>query len=407
MKSLNQILEQKVHRLVRTKVRSCTQPGTLWNIIESEMSGFLNETLQKRLLDEQDALLQRRPYERSGDGRKRNGYKPLKLKGMFRAITLKRPVLRGKTPPSPIITLFRSFGKGLVTLLAARFWLRGTSTRAVAEELNRTMGTKISSSDVSAFSNAILPDAEAWLAKPITQPFAYVFIDALYLPVRKPGFTTDQALLVAIGMTEQGQRSVLGFVLGDRENIDSWSALLNDLLQRGLNRAAIKMVISDDHKAITAAVQQLLAVPHQRCIIHKMRNALVRVAGKHRREFYADFKAAFWAQSESEALRALGRLEAKWIGTYPKAVQVACANPTDFLRFMQQPQELWTTLRSSNLIERFNREIRRRLNVAGAMQSEGELWKLLWAISDAQEKRWAKRAITRKYVKELKLKLAA
>jgi transposase-like protein len=405
MKSGSQVLEQKLHRLVRNKVRSCSQPGIIWNIIESEMGAFLSDVLQKKLIEEQENLLQRKPYQRSADSRQRNGYKPLRLKGLFRAIRLKRPVLRGKTPVSPIIALFRSFGNGLVMLLASRFWLRGASTRAVAQELNRTMGTKLSSSEVSAFTQAILPDAQAWLERPITKSFAYLYVDALYLPVRKPGFTTDQALLTAVGMTEQGDRCVLGFLLGDRENVDSWSNLLKELLKRGLNRSAIKMVISDDHKAIASAVEQQLGVTHQRCIMHKMRNALVRVAAKQRAEFYADFKAAFWAETKEEAMRALGRLEAKWQKAYPKATSIACAKPEAFLHFMQQPKELWTTLRSTNLIERFNREIRRRLNPAGAMQGENQLWKLLWSISTEQEKRWAKRSI-RKINKE-NIKLAA
>ena len=137
MKSINQVLEQRLHRTVRAKVRSCTQPGTVWNIIECEMAAFLTDVMQQKLLDEQDALLQRRPYQRGGDGRKRNGFKPLRIKSLFCTMILRRQVLRGKTPPSPIITLFRTFGKGIVTLLATRFWLRGASTRAVAQEINQ------------------------------------------------------------------------------------------------------------------------------------------------------------------------------------------------------------------------------------------------------------------------------
>lgn len=400
MKSINQVLEQRLHRTVRAKVRSCTQPGIVWNIIESEMAMFLTDVLQQKLLEEQDALLQRRPYQRGGDGRKRNGFKPLRIKSLFSTMILKRPVLRGKTPPYPIITLFRSFGKGLVMLLATRFWLRGASTRAVAEEINQIAGTHLVPSDISAFTEKVLPDALAWLQRPITEKIEYLFLDAVYLPVRKLESTKDQALLTAIGLTGSGKRIVLGFVLGDRENIDTWTALIKDLLTRGLVRETIAMVISDEHKAIIAAVETTLGVKHQLCVVHKMRNALCRVQGKHRKAFYADFTAAYWASTRNEALRALGRLEASWGKIYPKATQIACANAEAFLRFMDEPQSLWTTLRSTNLIERFNRELRRRLDPAGAMQSENELWKLAWSISIEQEKRWAKRSIA--HVKELK-----
>lgn len=393
MKSLNQILEQKIHTAVRRKVRACTQPGVVWNIIEGEMGAYLTDILNQRLKQEQDQFLQRASYARCGDGRKRNGFKFVRLKGLLSAWKLRRPVLRAQTPPSPLVETLRRLGSGLLSLIASRFWLRGTSTAAVAQEINSAFGTKLAASDVSRFTETILPDVQAWLTRPLPQNIAYLFLDALYLPVRKPGFTKKQALLAAIGLTSDGKRHVLGFLLGDRENQDSWSTLLKELLARGLKRDALALVISDDHKAIASAVSDVLGLPHQLCIIHKMRNALVRVAAPHRKEFYADFKAAFWATSEQEAFVALGRLQAKWAKAYPKATQIACANPEAFLRFMNQPAHFWTILRSTNLIERFNREIRRRLRPAGAMHSENELWKLLWAVSTEQEKRWEKRSL--------------
>jgi transposase-like protein len=401
MKSVNQIIEQRLHRSVRAKVRSCTQPGVVWNIIEKEMSMFLADLLQEKLHEEQEVVLQRRPYQRGGDSRKRNGFKPLRIKGLFSSIILRRPVLRGKTPQSSIISLFRSFGKGFVMLLATRFWLRGTSTRAVAQEINQLTGTKLSSSDISVFTDKVLPEALSWLNRPIELDVAYLFLDAIYLPVRKKESTNDQALLAAIGMSSTGQRKVLGFLLGDKESSDTWSAFIKDLLARGLKRENLKMVISDDHKAIDSAVSSTLGIKHQLCVIHKMRNALCRVQGKQRKAFYADFKAIYWAETKADALRAIGRLEATWGRLYPKATQTACAKPEAFLRFMDEPKCLWTILRSTNLIERFNRELRRRLNVAGAMQSENELNKLTWSISVEQEKRWAKRSVAN--VKELKM----
>jgi putative transposase len=405
MKTVNQILESRMHKSVRDKVRSCTQPGAIGNIIDSEMHAFLGDVLQEKLREEQASLLGRRPYQRGGDSRKRNGYKPLRLKGLFRKIVIRRPVLRTATPHSPIISLFKAFGNGIVGTIASRFWLRGTSTRATAEELNRAFGTKLNSSDISRFSSLMLPEVTAWLERPITEAFEYLFLDAIYLPFKMPGKTEKEALLCAVGLSKTGKRTVLGFLLGNRENHDSWSALLNDLKKRGLSRDTIELVISDEHKAIISAVAENIGNPHQLCIIHKMRNALARVYGKkHRSEFYADFKAAYWADTKTEALRALGRLEARWSRQYPKATAIACSNPEAFLRFMDQPKSFWTILRSTNLIERFNRELRRRLNSAGAMHGENEIWKLAGTVAVEQDKRWAKRAYRRsESVKELKL----
>jgi putative transposase len=365
------------------------------------MQNMFAQIVTDRLRQEQQDALGRAPYQRTGDRRRRNGYKRTRLRGLFHKIVIRRPVMRGKTPPSPLLTMLKGLGNGVVALLASRFWLRGTSTRAVAEELNTTFGTKLTSSDVSTFSQTLLPDMRQWLQRPINYPVTYLFLDAAYLPVRKPGFTCKQALLCAVGITPEGKRRVLGFVLGDRENTDSWTALLKDLLQRGLDRSQLKLAISDEHKAIVAAVGDVLGVAHQLCVVHKMRNALVRVAARNRKAFYADFKAAFWADNAQQALLALGALRARWEAIYPKATAIACNNHEAFLRFQSQPKQLWTMLRSSNLIERFLREVRRRLRPAGTMHSEDELFKLLYGVSTAQEKRWDRRKLN--YVKELKL----
>ena len=193
---------------------------------------------------------------------------------------------------------------------------------------------------------------------------------------------------------------MLGFLLGDRESDDSWSALVKDLLARGLDRSKIKLAISDDHKAIASAVGNLLAVPHQLCVVHKMRNVRVRIASKDQKAFLADFKKIFWADSKEDAYTAMGVLKATWAVRYPKAVELTCTDPERFLGFLDEAKAIWKTLRTSNLIERFNRELRRRLRPAGAMQAEGEVWKLVWSVSTEQERRWLnKRVYGAKYLK--------
>lgn len=393
MKSSTQLMEQHVARAARAKVRACIQPGQINRLIDAEVSSFLTEVIQDKLRQELDAALGRQAYERSSAPFYRNGYKSARLKGLLSAFPVFRPVLRSKTPPSPLLGSLRNFGHGLAAALLGRFWLRGTSTRAAAQELNAVFGSKLSATDVARATEIFAPEINAWLSRPIPPEITFLFLDALYLPIRKPGFTTKQALLAAVGLTQDGRRHVLGFLQGDRENNDSWSALIKDLLNRGLKRESLALVISDDHKAIRSSVEELLAVPHQLCVVHKLRNALVRVAAPNRKDFLADFKAIYWAQSKDQALQAVGRLQARWERAYPKATQIATTEVHRFLLFMDQPQSLWTALRTSNIIERFNREIRRRLRSAGALPTEFCLSKLLWSISTEQEKRWAKRRV--------------
>jgi transposase-like protein len=392
MKSMPQLIDQQVRLLARQKVRDAIQPGVIGNVLESEMNAVLSQIVNARLVQQRDAALDRAHYEHGGDGRHRNGFKSVSLGGLFGNWSILKPVLRRGTPKYPLIPFLKRAGRNVLGILGSRFWLRGTATRATAQELNAVFGSRLNAHDISTFSNELLPAVQAWLARAIPTGIVYLFIDAIYLPLRRTS-TDQQALLAALGLTADGHAHVLGFLLGDRESTDSWSALIKDLLARGLDRSILRLAISDDHKAIRAAVDKELAIPHQLCVVHKMRNARLRVAPKDRRDFLADFKAAYWADSKDHAFVALGRLQARWEKPYPAATRTALANAEAFLQFMDQPRALWTTLRSSNLIERFNRELRRRLRSAGALPGENSLWKLVWSVSVEQEKRWSRRRV--------------
>lgn len=388
MLAINQLIEKVAHRQLRQRVRTSLQPGTVNAIVAQEITSVIAESLNAQLVAERDQALARAPYERSAGSRYRNGFKPTRLIGLWGEMWLRRPVLRSGSLSLPLLDALKSAGGHLRDLLAVRFWLRGASTRAVAEELQDAMGAKMSASTVSTLSNALEPIIRDWESRPIPAGIRYLFLDALYLPVRRPGFTKDQALLLALGVDGEGCRHVLGFVLGDRENQDSWEALIKDLLARGLDRGNLRLVVSDEHKGIEAAVSRLLAVAHQLCIVHLMRNVKARVAAPDRKSFLVDLHAVFWAASREKALLALGNLQGRWSTRYPKAVELVARRFDDHVRFFEEPERLWVLLRSSNLIERFNRELRRRLNSAGAMQSELEVSKLVWSVSQAQQARW-------------------
>jgi len=388
--SANEMIERLAYRQLRTRVKSTLQTGTINHIVGQEISAMISEALSAQLAAERDAALGSQPYERGG-ATKRNGYKLKSLPGLWGRLTLRRPVVRAGSLSLPLLEALKAAGTGLRDMLAMRFWLRGCSTRDVARELNGTIGAKMSHSTVTKVTNAIEPVLREWETRPIPTGVVYLMLDAIYLPVRRPGFIRKQALLVALGITPEGRRHMLGFMLGDKESKDSWSALVKDLLARGLDRNALKLVVSDEHSGIEQAVKDLLGVPHQLCVVHLMRNASIRVAAPHRKLFLELFKNIFWARSREEALTAAGTLQGRIGAAYPKAVGLVMRRLDDHLRFLQEPKEFHTLLMTSNLIERFNYELRRRLNSAGTMHSELEVLKLLWSVSQAQETRWAKR----------------
>lgn len=390
MLTAGQLIERAAHRQLRQRVRMSLQPGTLNAIVAQEISTVIMESLNAQLVVERNEALGRAPYERAAVGPKRNGFKPVRLMGLCGEMWLRRPVLRSGSLKLPLLAALESAGKNLRDLLAARFWLRGTSTRAVAEELRSAIGAKMSASTVSTITNALEPVIRAWEASPIPEGIRYLFLDALYLPVRRPGFTKDQALLLALGVDGDGRRHVLGFALGDRESKESWASLIENLLARGLDREALRLVISDEHKGIESAVAELLAVGHQLCVVHLERNVKHKVASRDWKHVLADFHRVFWASSREEAARALGAFESRWGAAYPRATGLVTRRFEDHVRFFGEPEKFWTLLRCTNLIERFNRELRRRLDPAGAMHSELEVSKLVWAVAEAQKSRWSR-----------------
>lgn len=390
MLTTNEIIEKIAYSQLRKRVHTAVQPGTMNYIVSHEINCMIAEALNAKLAAERDSAIGRLPYERLEGSVKRNGFKLFKLPGLWGALTLRRPAVRKGRLDLPLARALKAAGTGLRDVLAMRFWLRGCSTRAVAQELNASMGTKLSYSTVTKLTNALEPALREWETRPIPQGIVYLLLDAIYLPVRRPGFTSKQALLVALGVTAEGKRHILGFLLGDKESEDSWKALVKDLLNRGLDRNALKLVVSDEHSGIELAVRDLLGVPHQLCLIHLQRNVRLRVPAPHREAFLQDFRNIFWAETREAALTAAGTMQGRWGAAYPKAVSLVTRRFEDHLRFMSEPQSFWTLLRSSNLIERFNLELRRRLNSAGTMHSELEVLKLIWSISQAQEERWAK-----------------
>lgn len=391
MLAVNQLIAEDVRRQLKNHVREAVSPGAVRALMQQEVTGLIVSALNSQLIAESTELLGREPYERQPGALARNGFKPVRVAGLWGAVTLRRPVVRRGVLRLPLLDALKTAGERLVEVLAVRFWLRGTATRATAEELNAALGSKLHAATVSRLTNALEPAIRDWETRPIPDGIRYLFLDALYLPVRRPGFTTKQALLVALGVDGEGRRHVLGFLLGDRESQESWEALLKNLLERGLKRELLGLVVSDEHKGIEAAVASRLGVAHQMCVVHLMRNAKARVAAPDRVAFLLDMHATFWAPSREDARQALGTLQGRWGQRYPAAVRIVSHRFEEHMRFFEQPREFWTLLRSTNLVERFIRELRRRLNPAGAMHSELEVQKLTWAVAEAQEKRWAGR----------------
>jgi len=266
-------------------------------------------------------------------------------------------------------------------------YVQGVSTRSV-DELVKAMGmTGISKSQVSRLCVEIDDKIGAFLDRPLEGDWPYLWPDATYVKVRQNGRIVSVAVIVAVAVNSDGRREVLGLTVGASEAETFWTAFLRTLARRGLR--GVKLVISDGHEGLKAAVAKVLHASWQRCRVHFMRNVLAH-AGKQGRRVVAAFIATAFAPEDAETARSQWRQVADQIR--PKVAKLAAlmdAAETDVLAFMSFPKDHRPKIHSTNPLERLNGEIKRRTEVVGIFPNEDAITRLVGAILLEQNDEWA------------------
>jgi transposase-like protein len=266
-------------------------------------------------------------------------------------------------------------------------YVQGISTRSV-DDLVQAMGMSgISKSQVSRLCQEIDDKVKAFLGRPIEGDWSYLWIDATYVKVRQNGRIVSVAVIVAVGVNGDGRREILGLDIGPSEAETFWTAFLRKLARRGLR--GVKLVISDAHEGIKAAVAKVLNATWQRCRVHFMRNVLAH-AGRQGRRVVSAFIATAFAQDDADAARAQWRRVADQLR--PKLSKLAAfmdEAEADVLAYMTFPVQHRAKLHSTNPIERLNGEIKRRTEVVGIFPNEDAIVRLVGAILLEQNDEWA------------------
>ena len=276
-----------------------------------------------------------------------------------------------------------------LTAVIQEAYIQGISTRSV-DDLVKALGMDgISKSQVSRLCEEIDERVHAFLDRPIEGDWPYLWIDATYVKVRQNGRIVSVAVIVAVGVNSDGRREVLGMDIGPSEAGSFWTAFLRKLARRGLR--GVKLVVSDAHEGIKAAVSKLLCASWQRCRVHFMRNALAH-AGKSGRRVVSAFIATAFAQETPEAASQQWRTVADQMRPkLPKLATLMDDAEPDVLAYMTFPKEHRTKLHSTNPIERLNGEIKRRTDVVGIFPNEAAITRLVGAILMEQSDEWAVR----------------
>lgn len=336
--------------------------GELKNLVRNSVEKTLNELLNY----EADRLVNAQRYERNTD---RKGYRSGHYDRNFTTtsgnVTLHVPKLKGITFETAIIERYRRRETSIEEALI-EMYLAGVSVRRVEDITEALWGTRVSSGTISNLNQKAYEHIETWRGRPLTSEYAYVYMDGVYLKRSWGDEIQNVSVLVAIGVDQNGYREILGAAEGMKEDYESWKTFLFWLKERGLK--GVRLFIGDKNLGMLETIGEVFPeAKYQRCIVHFYRNVFSVVPkGKMRR--VAMMLKAIHAQESKKAAREKARQVAEELREMKlgKAAQKVEDSIEETLTFMDFPSQHWTRIRTNNMLERVNREIKRRTRAIGA-----------------------------------------
>jgi putative transposase len=367
------------------------QPENLFEMIRVEIRENVGEYLSRLMDMERTQFLGRERYEHGqGDVNHRNGSYPrnFTLKGIGQ-VNVRVPRDREGAFETQIIPRSKRYEDELRQDLSMMF-LTGVSTRTLSMMSERLIGRSMSATEVSNANKELIDAVERWRSRDLSgEPIKYMFLDGVNFDMRIDGSVEKVPVLVAIGVTEAGQRRVLGFQAGDKESASTWREFFKDLKRRGLNGRNMVLGVMDGLPGLEKVFkEEFPKAKVQRCQVHMSRNVLAKVPKKLKKAVADDLRSIFYASSKHKAMEFFDIFKEKWQQDLPSAVKCLENSIEACLTFFICPEEEWISLRTTNIIERLNKEFKRRTKPMEIVAGENACYMLLAFVSLKMEIHW-------------------
>jgi transposase-like protein len=351
------------------------------------MKALVQEALQEILEAEMTEQIGAAPGERS-DGRLgyRAGYYPRHFITRVGKLELRVPRDRSGQFSTDLFARYQRSEKAFVSALA-EMYIQGVSTRKVKAITEELCGHRFSASTISQINKGLDETLSRFASRRLDEAYPYLILDARYEKVRIDGVIQSQAVLIAIGINGEGRRQVLGVALANRESGTTWKDFLQSLRQRGLS--GVEFVVSDDHHGIKQALREMLPeAAWQRCYVHFLRNALDYLPRKADDDCLQELRWLYDRRDLKEAQQDLAAWLRRWEGRYPRLTDWAEEHIGETLTFYRLPRQHHKHMKSTNLLERLNEEIKRRTRVVRIFPNPASCLRLVLALCTETHETW-------------------
>jgi transposase-like protein len=330
----------------------------------------------------------------------RNGYRPRVWETRVGELELLVPRKRSGEAYFPSFLEPRRRSEQAIVAVVMEAYVNGVSTRKVDRLVEQLGISGMTKDRVSGLCRALDEKVATFRSRPLTGDYPYLWLDAKVVKVRDRGHVYPKALVIAYGVHESGRREVIGLDIGETETETFWVAFLRSLRERGL--AGVRLCISDQHTGLKNAIARILACPWQRCTVHFVRDMHRHCRPSQRGMVSAALREVFNAEDEVLARERAGQVTERLAGPAPRVAELLADAEEDLLAFYAFPEAHWSKLRSTNPLERVNREIGRRADVVGIFPNDASALRLAGALLIEQNDEWL---VGRRYLSEESLAL--